>query len=378
MRKLILIASIGTIWMLGSAAMSAWVSAGYTWGTRSVPFYVNPTNADVSPEAAEAAVIAGASAWAEQSSASFSFYYGGRTTTTSLSKNRKNEVLFRNASGGGTVAETYSWYDSNGNLTDADIIFYDADFQFFTGDSGCSNGMYIEDIATHEFGHVLGLAHSPVGDATMYYGIGYCSIEWRTLADDDRQGIETLYPYGSTNTSPTVTITAPASNSSFADSSPVTFVGAANDKEDGDLSSRISWKSNINGPLGTGSTVTAMLAAGTHMITATVSDNVGASGSKSEAVTMTTTVVTPPPPSASSLALSTNGYKVKGMQRVDLSWSGAGSSSVDVYRNGTLVMSTPNDGAQSDPINKKGNGTYKYRLCESGTATCSAEVVVVF
>jgi hypothetical protein len=90
---------------------------------------------------------------------------------------------------------------------------------------------------------------------------------------------------------------------------------------------------------------------------------------------MTQTVVTPPP-SSSSLFLSANGYKIRGNQRVDLSWSGASSPNVDVYRNGTAIMSTGNDGSQSDPINRKGSGTYKYKLCEGGTNTYSAEVVV--
>lgn len=378
MKNLRLVAAIGSTWILGSVAMSAWASAGYKWTTPSVPFYVNPENADVTPEAAEAAVIAGATAWAAQSNASFGFYYAGRTTATSLAKNRKNEVFFRNTSAGGTIAETYSWFDSSGKLTDADIIFYDGGFQFFTGDSGCSGGMYIEDIATHEFGHVLGLAHSPVQDATMYYGTAYCSMEHRTLADDDRQGIEALYPPISINSPPTVTIMAPASNSSFADTAAVTFAGTANDKEDGDLSTRISWRSNISGQLGSGSSLSVVLLPGTHTVTATVTDSVGVSNSSSEVVTVTQTVVAPPPPSPSALVLSANGYKIKGGQRVDLTWSGAGGSIVDVYRNGVLLMSTPNDGAQTDPINKKGSASYKYRLCEAGTSTCSAEVVVSF
>jgi serine protease len=61
-----------------------------------------------------------------------------------------------------------------------------------------------------------------------------------------------------------------------------------------------------------------------------------------------------------------------------LSWSGAASANVDVYRDGALLITTPNDGSASDPIGQKGSATYAYQLCESGSATCSAVVTVVF
>ena len=69
--------------------------------------------------------------------------------------------MFRNADGGSTIASTYAW-SSNGVLVEADVVFWDGTRRFFAGNSSCSgsNGAYVEDIATHEFGHVMGLSHS--------------------------------------------------------------------------------------------------------------------------------------------------------------------------------------------------------------------------
>jgi hypothetical protein len=84
---------------------------------------------------------------------------------------------------------------------------------------------------------------------------------------------------------------------------------------------------------------------------------------------------TPAPP---AITLSARRYKVKGLQRVDLSWSGAGSSTVDIYRSGVRITTTANDGFHTDAINRKGSGTYGYKVCEAGTATCSPQVSVSF
>lgn len=80
----------------------------------------------------------------------------------------------------------------------------------------------------------------------------------------------------------------------------------------------------------------------------------------------------------SDLTLSASGYKVKGLQVVDLSWSNAASSNVDIVRNGAVVTTTANDGAYTDSLGVKGTGTYTYQVCEAGTTTCSATVSVVF
>jgi len=99
----------------------------------------------------------------------------------------------RNASSGSAIATAY-WWSSGSRIIDADIVFWDGAFKFFTGSTECANGFYIADIAAHEFGHVLGLGHSTVAGATMYPSVSSCATGNRTLAPDDIAGVEALYP----------------------------------------------------------------------------------------------------------------------------------------------------------------------------------------
>ncbi|HVS31373.1 MAG TPA: S8 family serine peptidase [Thermoanaerobaculia bacterium] len=112
-------------------------------------------------------------------------------------------------------------------------------------------------------------------------------------------------------------------------------------------------------------------AAGTYTVQLTVTDNGGATGSTSQSVTVSTTTTT-------GITLSATGYKVKGVHHADLTWSGATSTSVDVWRNGSKITTTANDGAHTDNIGLKGSGTYTYKVCEAGTTTCSNEATVTF
>jgi serine protease len=69
---------------------------------------------------------------------------------------------------------------------------------------------------------------------------------------------------------------------------------------------------------------------------------------------------------------------VQGRQTVDLSWIGATSSSVDIYRNGVVIVNVPNNGFYTDQPNGRGHASYTYKVCEAGTSNCSNQVTVTF
>ena len=273
------------------------------WGTSTVTYYINPANADVSATAAETAVQAGANAWGAQSGAGFRYSYAGRVNDTSVGYDNRNVVIFRNASNGGAIATTHYWM-SNNRIIDADIIFWSGEWTFFTGTSGCSSGAYIEDIATHEFGHALGLKHSGVSGATMEASYSRCSTQLRTLASDDIAGIRSLYPPTSSspspaNTAPVVTISAPGNNASFAGGTNISFTGSARDNEDGTISARLVWTSSRDGQIGTGASFSRTLTAGTHSVKATATDSKGTSSYSTISVTVSATTTTNQVPTVS-------------------------------------------------------------------------------
>lgn len=67
---------------------------------------------------------------------------------------------------------------------------------------------------------------------------------------------------------------------------------------------------------------------------------------------------------------------VNGSHQVVLTWSGATTASVDIYRDGMKVITTANDGNHTTP--PQTTGTHQFRLCElNSTTVCSADVAVV-
>jgi PKD repeat protein len=112
-------------------------------------------------------------------------------------------------------------------------------------------------------------------------------------------------------------------------------------------------------------------ASGTYSVSLTVTDDDGDTDALSQNVTVTDG-------GAGGISLNASGYKVRGLKKADLDWSGANSTNVDLYRDGALITTTANDGAYTDNIDQRGGGSYTYAVCEAGTGTCSNEAVVAF
>ena len=139
----------------------------------------------------------------------------------------------------------------------------------------------------------------------------------------------------------------------------------------------VSW----NWSFGDGSSSTAQnpshtyAAAGTYTVSLNVTDDDGASSNTSSSVTVSEGGTG----GGGDVTLSAvSAYKVKGKKQFDYSWSGATSSNVDIYLNGSVVATTANDGSYTLVTNQKGGGTQSHQVCEAGTATCSDLVTTTF
>ena len=107
-------------------------------------------------------------------------------------------------------------------------------------------------------------------------------------------------------------------------------------------------------------------AGGDYTVTLTVTDDAGGTHQHSATVT----VSSPPPP---SIALTVSGFTSETKHSIRHNWSGAAGAKVDIYRNGVRVVTTANDGHQVTGFDAKGTATYRAKVCQAGTAVCSAE-----
>lgn len=175
------------------ASLHGYTLLGARWPSAQVPYYVNPRNVHMSETLAISAIQAAADVWRSQSGANIELAYAGQTNGSSAVMNRKNEVFFRE-SNGSYSGQAYYWWDSAGRLVDADVIFYEGAYSFHVG-GGCRGaGVYLENVAVHEFGHALGLRHSDAQGATMYASTPFCDREQFTLDGDDIAAVRALYP----------------------------------------------------------------------------------------------------------------------------------------------------------------------------------------
>jgi len=140
------------------------------------------------------------------------------------------------------------------------------------------------------------------GTAALAIAAGITDVRGALVSTADDlgdSGWDTKYGYGLVDADeaagvpednpPTVSITSPTDGSTFDSGASISFVGTANDTEDGDLTASLIWTSNIGGQIGTGGSFsTTTLSDGTHTITASVTDSGGKTASDSISITVGT------------------------------------------------------------------------------------------
>ncbi|MGZ3651801.1 MAG: matrixin family metalloprotease [Bdellovibrionota bacterium] len=178
------------------------------WPNPSVTMQGNPTNSSGLSQAQVSSMLGDSFASWQLSGTRVGLGYSQSTgNPTHSGIDGLNAVYFASAGGRnmdwGVVALTeVLYYVSNGQITEADMVFNDNQFLFTNnaGDTGSSiNGrtaIYLRDVATHEAGHVLGLDHSLVNLSSLIFTAFNGQY---SLSGDDANGIRTMYPSGASS-----------------------------------------------------------------------------------------------------------------------------------------------------------------------------------
>ncbi len=168
----------------------------------------------------------------------------------------------------------------------------------------------------------------------------------------------------SSNTAPSVSITAPTNGSTYTVGDNVSFAGSANDAEDGDLTASLSWSSSIDGAIGSGGGFsTSGLSQGSHTITASVTDSGSLNGSDSISIT-----VNPPANTAPTVTITAPADGSSADEGTSVSFAGTASDTEDGDISAGLSWSSSIDG------NIGSGGSFSTSTLSVGSHTITASV----
>jgi hypothetical protein len=95
----------------------------------------------------------------------------------------------------GSLGVMFGRFLTDGTVLESDIVFNGVLYDWFTDFNGTNDpNQFVEGTASHEIGHFLGLAHSPIGAASMLW-VGFEGIDLQAgLSSDDIAGARAIYP----------------------------------------------------------------------------------------------------------------------------------------------------------------------------------------
>ncbi len=170
---------------------------GVKWATTPVPYVINPTNPQgLSESFITSAISASAESWDAATSrdlftdapqADYSAQYGVQ--------DYKNAIAFGGMSDENVIAVTSVWYTRVGKqIVEFDMLF---NTKFAWGDASVdASKMDLENIATHELGHSVGLSDIYTSSCTSVTMYGYSTegeTSKRTLEQADIAGLQKMY-----------------------------------------------------------------------------------------------------------------------------------------------------------------------------------------
>jgi len=194
-------AALGVLAATLATPVSAYCLWGIKWNTPpDANMYYNPANKVTSGQCIsgsqmDSSVTGGIGKWK-------ALTYAGTTTKKANRRDGQNTVGWANL-GGGTLGITNLLSYGNPTLTCGGNSFYSAfeldvrlsrTYRWTNGSGACpcaaGSAFYLNSVAEHEYGHVIGLCHSSAPSALMYATSNVC--ENKTLTSDDTQGENAL------------------------------------------------------------------------------------------------------------------------------------------------------------------------------------------
>lgn len=166
------------------------------WTILPVNYVINPINPqNLSKNFIGDAVFNSAETWDGETGKELMNGYTVDPAATYGDQNYINAITFGNYPTEGVIAVTTVWYNpATKAIVEFDMMF-DTDWTW--GDATVdSSKMDLQNIATHEFGHGVGLGDvydSVCSEVTMYGYSNYGEIDKRTLEPPDITGIQKLY-----------------------------------------------------------------------------------------------------------------------------------------------------------------------------------------
>jgi len=170
---------------------------GVSWKNTSVNYVINPTNfSGLTEEFVVSAISTSAEIWdAKTSTELFNNSYEIDYNADYGVQNFKNTMVFGEYPDENVIGVTSIWFTRKGRrIVEFDILF---NKNYTWGDAETNPGiMDLQNIATHELGHGIGLDdiyNSTCQTVTMYGYSGNGEIEKRTLEEPDVNGLQSMY-----------------------------------------------------------------------------------------------------------------------------------------------------------------------------------------
>ena len=164
------------------------------WNDPDIDWQLNPESFEgMDAQGVSDAADRAFNTWNQVNKSAINFIRGDNTSEADYSKS--SHIVYMDSdnssgffpNGSGTVAITPIIYStSDGRMIDVDIIFNGKDFNFALHANGSS--FDLQDVMTHEIGHMIGLDHSPHHGSSMWPYVAPGQWLHRSLSQDDISG----------------------------------------------------------------------------------------------------------------------------------------------------------------------------------------------